>query len=167
MKSLCWFLFLFSLLKMVSFFLFFTLKNKWFSVLRNVHKFAIFSWKLCLCLFLSMWKFGFWLFAPRAFFLNQDQWIFCVCTFFLILSCSYIFPFFWEFLLDIINKLVIWWLNFRLYFTKVRLGSPPREFNVQIDTGSDILWVNCNACNDCPQTSGLGVEFFFLFLFIM
>ncbi|EXB75945.1 Aspartic proteinase-like protein 2 [Morus notabilis] len=45
-----------------------------------------------------------------------------------------------------------------LYFTKVRLGSPPREFNVQIDTGSDILWVNCNACNDCPQTSGLGIK---------
>ncbi|KAG6744138.1 hypothetical protein POTOM_052848 [Populus tomentosa] len=27
-----------------------------------------------------------------------------------------------------------------LYFTKVKLGSPPREFNVQIDTGSDVLW---------------------------
>uniref|UniRef100_A0A5B6Z010 Putative aspartic proteinase-like protein 2 isoform X1 n=1 Tax=Davidia involucrata TaxID=16924 RepID=A0A5B6Z010_DAVIN len=45
-----------------------------------------------------------------------------------------------------------------LYFTKVKLGSPPREFNVQIDTGSDILWVTCNSCNDCPQSSGLGIE---------
>ncbi|KAL2481322.1 Eukaryotic aspartyl protease family protein [Abeliophyllum distichum] len=45
-----------------------------------------------------------------------------------------------------------------LYFTKVKLGSPPREFNVQIDTGSDILWVTCSPCNNCPQTSGLGVE---------
>ncbi|CAA3003292.1 aspartic ase 2 [Olea europaea subsp. europaea] len=45
-----------------------------------------------------------------------------------------------------------------LYFTKVKLGSPPREFNVQIDTGSDILWVTCSSCNNCPQTSGLGVE---------
>ncbi|XP_073289443.1 aspartic proteinase 36-like [Primulina huaijiensis] len=44
-----------------------------------------------------------------------------------------------------------------LYFTKVRLGSPPREFNVQIDTGSDILWVTCSSCNDCPQNSGLGI----------
>ncbi|KAL0410004.1 UNVERIFIED_CONTAM: Aspartic proteinase-like protein 2 [Sesamum latifolium] len=44
-----------------------------------------------------------------------------------------------------------------LYFTKVRLGSPPREFNVQIDTGSDILWVTCSPCNNCPQSSGLGV----------
>ncbi|MCD7469372.1 hypothetical protein HAX54_008342 [Datura stramonium] len=45
-----------------------------------------------------------------------------------------------------------------IYYTKVKLGSPPREYNVQIDTGSDILWVTCSSCNDCPQTSGLGVE---------
>ncbi|XP_051113984.1 aspartic proteinase 36-like isoform X3 [Andrographis paniculata] len=44
-----------------------------------------------------------------------------------------------------------------LYYTKVRLGSPPQEFNVQIDTGSDILWVACSSCNDCPQNSGLGM----------
>ncbi|GFQ04130.1 aspartic proteinase-like protein 2 [Phtheirospermum japonicum] len=44
-----------------------------------------------------------------------------------------------------------------LYYTKVRLGSPPRDFNVQIDTGSDILWVTCSLCNDCPQNSGLGI----------
>lgn len=41
----------------------------------------------------------------------------------------------------------------------MRLGNPPREYNVQIDTGSDILWVTCNSCNDCPRTSGLGVMF--------
>ncbi|KAJ1385500.1 Xylanase inhibitor, N-terminal, partial [Sesbania bispinosa] len=40
-----------------------------------------------------------------------------------------------------------------LYYTKVRLGSPPREFYVQIDTGSDVLWVSCGACNGCPQTN--------------
>ncbi|KAL9238831.1 hypothetical protein vseg_013204 [Gypsophila vaccaria] len=45
-----------------------------------------------------------------------------------------------------------------LYFTRVKLGTPPREYNVQIDTGSDILWITCNSCNDCPRTSGLGVE---------
>ncbi|KAL2487299.1 Eukaryotic aspartyl protease family protein [Abeliophyllum distichum] len=45
-----------------------------------------------------------------------------------------------------------------LYYTKVKLGTPPREFNVQIDTGSDILWVTCSSCNDCPNTSGLGIE---------
>ncbi|XP_054800488.1 aspartic proteinase 36-like isoform X2 [Prosopis cineraria] len=45
-----------------------------------------------------------------------------------------------------------------LYFTKVKLGSPPREFKVQIDTGSDILWVACDACSDCPRSSDLGIE---------
>uniref|UniRef100_A0A7N0ZZK1 Peptidase A1 domain-containing protein n=1 Tax=Kalanchoe fedtschenkoi TaxID=63787 RepID=A0A7N0ZZK1_KALFE len=45
-----------------------------------------------------------------------------------------------------------------LYFTKVKLGYPPAEFNVQIDTGSDILWVNCRGCTGCPQISGLGLE---------
>ncbi|XP_020538206.1 aspartic proteinase 39 isoform X2 [Jatropha curcas] len=45
-----------------------------------------------------------------------------------------------------------------LYFTKVKLGSPPREFNVQIDTGSDVLWVSCSSCSNCPQSSGLGVQ---------
>ncbi|XP_019424818.1 PREDICTED: aspartic proteinase-like protein 2 [Lupinus angustifolius] len=45
-----------------------------------------------------------------------------------------------------------------LYFTKVKMGSPPREFNVQIDTGSDILWVNGETCSNCPQSSGLGIE---------
>ncbi|XP_076945517.1 aspartic proteinase 36-like [Bidens hawaiensis] len=44
-----------------------------------------------------------------------------------------------------------------LYFTKVKLGSPPKEFNVQIDTGSDILWVACSSCSDCPQSSGFGI----------
>ncbi|KAJ1419472.1 Xylanase inhibitor, C-terminal [Sesbania bispinosa] len=48
--------------------------------------------------------------------------------------------------------------GYGLYFTKVKMGSPPREFNVQIDTGSDILWVNCNTCSNCPQSSGLGIE---------
>ncbi|KAL0729493.1 hypothetical protein Bca4012_025586 [Brassica carinata] len=45
-----------------------------------------------------------------------------------------------------------------LYYTKLRLGSPPREFYVQIDTGSDVLWVSCASCNGCPQTSGLQIQ---------
>ncbi|KAM7531664.1 hypothetical protein LguiB_035074 [Lonicera macranthoides] len=52
----------------------------------------------------------------------------------------------------------IFWVAFSLYYTKVKLGSPPREFTVQIDTGSDILWVTCSSCSDCPQLSGLGIE---------
>lgn len=44
-----------------------------------------------------------------------------------------------------------------LYFTRVLLGSPPKEFYVQIDTGSDVLWVSCGSCNGCPQSSGLHI----------
>ncbi|KNA05808.1 hypothetical protein SOVF_186930 [Spinacia oleracea] len=42
-----------------------------------------------------------------------------------------------------------------LYYTKVQLGSPAQEFNVQIDTGSDVLWVGCSGCTGCPGTTGL------------
>lgn len=52
-----------------------------------------------------------------------------------------------------------WFVDCRLYYTKLRLGSPPKEYNVQIDTGSDILWISCSSCTDCPRTSGLGVNF--------
>ncbi|CAH9090266.1 unnamed protein product [Cuscuta europaea] len=45
-----------------------------------------------------------------------------------------------------------------LYYVKVKLGSSPREFNVQFDTGSDILWVACSSCVGCPRSSGLRVD---------
>ncbi|XP_061351181.1 aspartic proteinase 36 [Gastrolobium bilobum] len=45
-----------------------------------------------------------------------------------------------------------------LYFTKLGLGSPPKEYYVQVDTGSDILWVNCLGCTSCPKKSGLGMD---------
>ncbi|XP_010923278.2 aspartic proteinase 36 [Elaeis guineensis] len=45
-----------------------------------------------------------------------------------------------------------------LYFTRVKLGNPSKEFYVQIDTGSDILWVTCSPCNGCPTSSGLNIE---------
>ncbi|KAK9063065.1 hypothetical protein SSX86_016935 [Deinandra increscens subsp. villosa] len=44
-----------------------------------------------------------------------------------------------------------------LYYTKIQLGSPPKDFYVQVDTGSDLLWVNCIECHNCPKKSGLGV----------
>ncbi|KVH90725.1 Aspartic peptidase, partial [Cynara cardunculus var. scolymus] len=44
-----------------------------------------------------------------------------------------------------------------LYFTKVLLGSPPREYHVQVDTGSDVLWVSCKDCKGCPTSSGLHI----------
>ncbi|CAA0832628.1 Eukaryotic aspartyl protease family protein [Striga hermonthica] len=45
-----------------------------------------------------------------------------------------------------------------LYFTRVKLGNPPKEFYVQIDTGSNVLWVSCNPCTGCPKSSGLQIE---------
>ncbi|KAL5543703.1 hypothetical protein UlMin_007487 [Ulmus minor] len=45
-----------------------------------------------------------------------------------------------------------------LYYTTVKLGSPPREFHVQIDTGSDVLWVSCNSCKGCPESTGLDIR---------
>nr|XP_012567767.1 aspartic proteinase-like protein 2 isoform X2 [Cicer arietinum] len=45
-----------------------------------------------------------------------------------------------------------------MYTTIVKLGSPPRDFTVMIDTGSDLLWVSCSSCDNCPQSSGLGFK---------
>ncbi|KAI3793798.1 hypothetical protein L1987_36420 [Smallanthus sonchifolius] len=44
-----------------------------------------------------------------------------------------------------------------LYYTKVQLGSPPKDYYVQIDTGSDVLWVGCTSCHGCPTSSGLQI----------
>ncbi|CAK7340152.1 unnamed protein product [Dovyalis caffra] len=42
-----------------------------------------------------------------------------------------------------------------LYFAKIGLGNPSKDYYVQVDTGSDILWVNCIDCNKCPTKSEL------------
>lgn len=45
----------------------------------------------------------------------------------------------------------------RLYFTELRIGTPPKSYHVQVDTGSDLLWINCVGCQTCPRKSDLGV----------
>ncbi|XXG46891.1 hypothetical protein AAC387_Pa02g1619 [Persea americana] len=45
-----------------------------------------------------------------------------------------------------------------LYFAEIRLGTPSKSYYVQVDTGSDILWVNCIECNRCPRKSDLGIQ---------
>ncbi|KAL9260414.1 Aspartic proteinase 36-like protein, partial [Drosera capensis] len=45
-----------------------------------------------------------------------------------------------------------------LYFTKIQIGNPSKDYYVQVDTGSDILWVNCVGCNKCPTKSVLGIK---------
>ncbi|KAF9601991.1 hypothetical protein IFM89_024537 [Coptis chinensis] len=38
-----------------------------------------------------------------------------------------------------------------------------KDHYVHVDSGSDILWVNCAGCSDCPKKSDLGVCFFLAF----
>ncbi|KAJ1696995.1 hypothetical protein LUZ63_005507 [Rhynchospora breviuscula] len=45
-----------------------------------------------------------------------------------------------------------------LYFAQIGIGTPPKNYYVQVDTGSDLLWVNCISCSRCPKKSDLGVE---------
>ncbi|KAE8687687.1 Eukaryotic aspartyl protease family protein, putative isoform 2 [Hibiscus syriacus] len=45
-----------------------------------------------------------------------------------------------------------------LYFAKLVIGNPAEEYHVQVDTGSDILWLNCVGCDKCPKESSLGIE---------
>ncbi|KAL0298468.1 UNVERIFIED_CONTAM: Aspartic proteinase-like protein 2 [Sesamum radiatum] len=44
-----------------------------------------------------------------------------------------------------------------LYYTKITIGTPPADYHVQVDTGSDILWVNCHNCERCPTKSDLDI----------
>ncbi|RWW22390.1 hypothetical protein GW17_00013421 [Ensete ventricosum] len=47
---------------------------------------------------------------------------------------------------------------FVLYFAEIGIGTPSRKYYVQVDTGSDILWVNCISCRRCPRKSDLGAS---------
>lgn len=49
---------------------------------------------------------------------------------------------------------------YRLYYTKIGIGTPPNNFTVQVDTGSDVMWVNCISCQRCPRRGYGGVRFF-------
>nr|XP_012574947.1 aspartic proteinase-like protein 2 [Cicer arietinum] len=51
--------------------------------------------------------------------------------------------------------------NTEMYTTIVKLRSPPREYIGLINKGSDLLWVNCNQCDNCPQSNELGFKFNF------
>lgn len=45
-----------------------------------------------------------------------------------------------------------------LYYTKLAIGTPSKDYYVQVDTGSDIFWVNCADCNTCPKKSDIGID---------
>lgn len=46
---------------------------------------------------------------------------------------------------------------YRLFYTKVGIGTPSKDYHLQVDTGSDILWVNCAGCKNCPKETKLDV----------
>ncbi|KAE9604965.1 putative nepenthesin [Lupinus albus] len=45
-----------------------------------------------------------------------------------------------------------------LYYAKIGIGTPAKDYYLQVDTGSDIMWVNCIHCKECPTTTGLGID---------
>ncbi|KAK8960137.1 Aspartic proteinase-like protein 2 [Platanthera guangdongensis] len=45
-----------------------------------------------------------------------------------------------------------------LYYAQIGIGNPSKSYYVQVDTGSDMLWVNCITCRFCPKKSDLGIE---------
>ncbi|XP_019261833.1 PREDICTED: aspartic proteinase-like protein 2 isoform X2 [Nicotiana attenuata] len=45
-----------------------------------------------------------------------------------------------------------------LYYAKIGIGTPPNNYYVQVDTGSDIMWVNCITCQECPRRGYHGLE---------
>ncbi|KAK6914389.1 Xylanase inhibitor, C-terminal [Dillenia turbinata] len=46
----------------------------------------------------------------------------------------------------------------RLYYAEIGIGTPSKAYYVQVDTGSDIMWVNCIECKGCPKKSSLNIE---------
>ncbi|GER33243.1 eukaryotic aspartyl protease family protein [Striga asiatica] len=45
-----------------------------------------------------------------------------------------------------------------LYYAKIAIGTPSKDYYVQVDTGSDITWVNCIQCSQCPRRGYRGIE---------
>ncbi|XP_042008635.1 aspartic proteinase 36-like [Salvia splendens] len=45
-----------------------------------------------------------------------------------------------------------------LYYAKIGIGTPSIDYYVQVDTGTDITWVNCIQCHQCPWRGYHGIE---------
>ncbi|XVF12327.1 hypothetical protein REPUB_Repub08aG0106900 [Reevesia pubescens] len=39
------------------------------------------------------------------------------------------------------------------YFSRIGVGNPVKQFYMVLDTGSDIIWIQCEPCTDCYQQS--------------
>lgn len=44
--------------------------------------------------------------------------------------------------------------GFEVYFIDVYIGTPPRHLPLILDTGSDLIWIQCATCPDCFEQSG-------------
>ncbi|CAI5493968.1 unnamed protein product, partial [Closterium sp. Naga37s-1] len=42
-----------------------------------------------------------------------------------------------------------------IYYVQLGIGTPPQTFNLDIDTGSNLLWINCLPCNPCTLSKTL------------
>lgn len=42
-----------------------------------------------------------------------------------------------------------------LYWAAISLGTPATSYKVQIDTGSDVTWIQCQPCSSCTKSSQL------------
>ncbi|CAI5514657.1 unnamed protein product [Closterium sp. Naga37s-1] len=42
-----------------------------------------------------------------------------------------------------------------IYYVQLGIGTPPQTFNLDIDTGSNLLWLNCLPCNPCTLSKTL------------
>lgn len=45
-----------------------------------------------------------------------------------------------------------------LYYAKIGIGTPSKDYYLQVDTGTDMMWVNCIQCKECPTRSNLGMD---------
>ncbi|GAB2272677.1 hypothetical protein Dimus_007500 [Dionaea muscipula] len=45
-----------------------------------------------------------------------------------------------------------------LYYARIGIGTPPKSYYMQVDTGADVTWVNCVECTDCPKRGYHGIE---------
>lgn len=75
-------------------------------------------------------------------------------------------------ILDKIRVLIISFnLSYRLYYTQILVGNPPRPYHLDMDTGSDLTWIQCDApCSSCakvPPNLSIFYQDFFLVLLII
>ncbi|KAM3318301.1 hypothetical protein ACQJBY_035816 [Aegilops geniculata] len=47
-----------------------------------------------------------------------------------------------------------------IYYTRVTLGNPPKQYSLQFDTGSNLMWLRCSPCTDCPLSGQLDASLY-------